>query len=233
MILNSLVMKRLLLLFLPALLSAQSYGPWASKNIAPSWWAVLHDAALETQIETPTQVNRIPVPVYTGVTVSFSPQGNMPWLPSNVDVDYLVICGPFGTSVAAGLIYQLANANGIMALSPASVQSLLTRRKALNPWSLLIEVGKDASIGIPVLGESKIISMTAPWIVALLSGHVLFENVQNQVESRIPDPGPTISMLLDPKSTINFSNSCSEATMGVGHRPNKKKIAGTFPLKAR
>jgi hypothetical protein len=232
-------MLRVILFLLPCVLSAEPYwwdalhGEYlvadvhAIDNSLPGWWTALHGDYIAPQVREQDKIV-IPVPELTGVTVSFSPQGSLPWLPKNVDIDYLVICGPSGTSVPSGMIYQLADANGITPLSPAAVTSLLGRKKALNPWSIAIEVGKDASIGIPVLGQGKIISMSASWVVALLSGHVLFDNVQNQVESRIPDPGPTISILLDPKGTLTFSNSCSEATIGVLHK--KVAVAGTFRL---
>lgn len=162
------------------------------------------------------------------VTVSFTPQGSLPWLPKNVDTDYLIICGLAGTSVQSGRIYQLANEKKIMPLSPSSAKSLLFRRKAMNPWTLALDVGTAASLALPVLGQSGVISMSSKWAVATLSGHAVFDYVQGQVQSRIPDPAPTIDLLLDPNNVLIFTGSCIEATMATRHV--KRPVSGTFQV---
>ena len=161
-------------------------------------------------------------------TVSFTPQGSLPWLPRNISTDYLVICAPSGTSIQAGSIYQLANANHMEPLSPSAAKSLLYRRKSTNGWTLLLNVGTAASLAIPVLGQSGVISMNAKWVVTVLGGHAVFDYASGQIASRIPDPGPTIDILLDPNAILSFSGSCVEATMVV--RTQKHPVSGIYQV---
>ncbi len=161
-------------------------------------------------------------------TVSFTPQGSLPWLPSNVGTDYLIVCAPSGTSVPAGAIYQVANQHRIAALSPITVKSLLYRRQSMNKLGWAISLAKDAAVEIPILGTAKVISMSTPWIVALLASNPTITRIENQLQTQIPDPTPTIDLLLDPGAMLLFSGPCFEATIGVVQR--KKNPSGTFVI---
>ena len=219
--------------------SGQS-GPWAALHQpTPAWWMQLHQRYLPEQFR-----GAFPLPPPNSSTVSFTPQGSLPWLPSNVSTDYLIICAPAGTSLPAGTIYQLATDNGIAPLSPMIAKSLLYRRKAMNKWTLLLDAGTAGSLAIPVLGQSGVIAMSSKWVVTLLGSHAVLDYATTQVSARIPDPGPTIDMLLDPNAILSFNGSCVEATMAVStakgasltgtpgtKRGLRRPIRGTFTIK--
>jgi hypothetical protein len=212
-------------------LSAQSIGPWASEKEAPDWWVATHGVYLpQLRQHIPERLlEQFPKATPDTVTVSFEPQGSLSWLPRNVDTDELTICAPAGTSVQAGLIYQLANAHKIQTLSPAIVKSQLYQKQRMNKWEILIDVLGDASIAIPILGQAGgVISLSTKKQVILLGAHAVFDMAKPQVESRLPNPAPTIDRLLDPESVLLFSGACIDATMGVRHR--KYGIAGTYAL---
>jgi hypothetical protein len=161
-------------------------------------------------------------------TVSFTPQGSLPWLPRNVSTDYLIICAPSGTSIPSGAIYQIASAHNIAPLSPSSAKSLLYRRKANNAWTILLATGTAVSLAIPAAGQAGLIAMNTKWVTGLLAGHAVFDYASGQISSRIPDPGPTIDILLDPNAILSFSGSCVEATMAV--RSQKIPVSGTYTV---
>lgn len=218
----------ILTLVLACLAQAQSIGPWASLRDAPSWWLNLHGAALGVQLPP------IPSVPFSGPTVSFSPQGakilqNITGKTiAGVGVHDLVICSPTGNPIPAGTIYQLASAHGIEPISPVLADSLFRATVARNWRNTLLTAGTAASIGIPVLGQSGIISMSNPWVVALLGGHVMFDAIEGQIRSRIPDPGPVLRLLLDPNGIVNFNGACREATMIT--RYGKNVVSGVFAL---
>lgn len=172
---------------------------------------------------------KLPIPEVGAPSVSFTPQGTLPWLPRDVAISYLVICAPAATAVPAGLVYQLADVSGIGPLSPSAAKSLLYRQRSLNKWAILLEIGKDASLAIPVLGQSGVVAMSSKWVVAMLSGHAIFDALAGQVQSRIPDPAPTINLLLDPNTVLQFTGPCMDATMAV--RRSKAAASGTFALR--
>jgi len=197
---------------------------------------VLYLALLFAQLHShylpETMRGAFPVAPPSSVTVTFTPQGSLPWLPRNVVTDYLIICAPPGTSVPAGSLYQLASDNGIAPLSPAIAKSLLYRNKSLNKWTLLLDAATAGSLAIPVLGQSGVISMSSKWVVTLLGSHAVLDYATTQIASRIPDPAPTIDLLLDPNAILSFNGACVEATMavvkaGVG---NKRAVKGKFAL---
>lgn len=161
-------------------------------------------------------------------TVSFTPQGGLPWLPPNVGTDYIIVCAPAGTSLAAGAVYQLANQHKISPLSPATVKSLLYQRKATNKLGMTINIAKDAALEIPTLGAAHVISMSTPWIVALLASNPTITKIENQFQAQVPDPSSTIDLLLDPSTMLLFSGPCFEATIGVVARKNP--LSGTFTI---
>jgi len=162
-------------------------------------------------------------------TVTFTPQGSLPWLPRNVAIDYLIICAPAGTSVPAGEIYQVAAKNGIPPQSPGAAKSLLYRQRAMNGWEIFFDVMAGASLAIPILGQSGgVIAMNAKKQVIFLAAHGALDYARPQVERRLPDPTPTIDLLLDPNATLIFSGACVEATMAV--RASKRPRDGTYTI---
>lgn len=212
-------------------LSAQSFGPWASEKEAPDWWVAVHGAYLpQLRQHIPEKLlEQFPKATLDTVTVSFVPQGDQSWLTRNIDTDELTICAPTGTSVQAGLIYQLANAHKLDPRSPAIVKAQLYQKQRMNKWEIFFDVAADASLAIPIFGQSGgVIKMTAKRTVILLGIHGVFDMARPQVESRLPNPAPTIDRLLDPESVLLFSGACIDATMGVRHRKNG--ISGTYTL---
>lgn len=219
-------MRSLLLLVLAALylhgegVSEGGFGPWPTRASAPGWWLQLHERYMGAGIN-PISAG-FPVAAPDTVSVTFTPQGPLPWLPRNVAIDYLIICAPPNTSVPTGSIYQTASANGISPLSPAAAKSELYRRQSFNGWSLLLDTATMGSLAIPVLGQSGIISMSTKWVVAALGGHAVFDYASTRISAAIPNPAPTIDILLDPNATLIFTGACVEATMAVVNNKSQK-----------
>lgn len=222
---------RLLTLLLLLPLSAAAQSPWTREP--PNWWMSLHGQYITVPIDL-AQV--VPSPPSVGPTVSFSPQG-LAALKAvtgrnirGVGIYDLVVCSPTGAFVQGGSVYQTAVGAGISPLGPAEAKFLFTQTVSRSPGNLLLEIGADASIALPVLGQSGLISMSSKYVVSLLAGHVLFDNIQNQVRAHLPDPSSVTNLLLDPQSTIVFPNgACKEATM-IARFSGKTQVVGTFPI---
>jgi hypothetical protein len=227
-------MKIMFVLLAAAGLScAQAVGPWASIADAPRWWLQVHLASLAI----PEQVMAEAAIAEPMPTVSFSPQGAkvLETLTgkriSGVGIHDLVICSPLDLPVRAGSVYQLAVAQGISPLSPALATALFRSTVNRNWRNIALDIGADASVGIPVLGQAGIISMSAKWVTALLSGHFVFDSMKARLTSHLPDPTPVLGSLLDPGSVLTFMGSCREAMMIT--RYGRKDVSGTFLLSPR
>lgn len=170
-----------------------------------------------------------------GQTVSFAPQGaavlkaltgkRIP----GVGIADVVICSP--APIPAGAVYQTLVRNGVSPIRPASAKALFNRTVALNWRNLLLEAAADASIGIPVLGQSGVIKMSAKWVVAILAGHAVIDSLSGQVRSHIPDPSPVLSSLLDPGEVLAFAGSvtgCRESSVII--RFTKDTKPGVFVI---
>lgn len=210
--------------------------PRATAEKPPAWWVALHGPYLTAtelaQVEFPGTPQ--PPPVQMSATVSFSPQGAAALKAltgkqiQGIGIYQLIVCSPSGFPIPAGHVYQVATDHGIAPLAPATAAALFKRTVDHNWRNIAIMAGVDASIGIPVLGQAGLISMSSKYIVSLLTGHVLFDSLQRQLQANIPDPAPVLSTLLDPDSMISFAGACKSSSMvTVFH---KNPTSGTFPL---
>lgn len=205
--------------------SAQSWDAVRAQE-GPAVFQVLHGQyLLDVQALPPV----MPVPA---AMVSFSPQGSEIVKAmtgkriKGVGIHELVICSS-GT-VQGGAVYQLAVSNGILPISPAQAGTLFRQTAARSVPALLLAGAGYASLGVPVLGQAGVISMTSRFIVGILSGHALFDSFRGQVQAQLPDPTPLLGSLLDPESVLTLSG-CKESKMVT--RFGKNVISGTFPLR--
>lgn len=173
-------------------------------------------------------MGRFPKAASGTATVSFTLQGRLPWLPPGVDTYYLMICGPAGTSIPAGSIYQTASEKKMTPLSPDTVKSLLYRKQSSSKLGWTISLARDAVTTIPMLGAANVISMNVPWVVGLLAANPTINKIENQLQAQIPDPTPTVNLLLDPGAVLLFTGPCFQATIGAGH--HKRMPSGTFVI---
>lgn len=210
--------------------------PRATAEKPPTWWVALHGPYLTAeelaQVDFPGTAQ--PPPVQMTATVSFSPQGAAALKAltgkqiQGVGMYQVIACSPSGFPIPAGHVYQVATERGISPLAPAVAAALFRRTASLNWRQIAITAGVDASIGIPVLGQAGLISMSSKYIVGLLTGHALFDSLQKQLQANTPDPGPVLERLLDPDSMINFAGACKSSTLVTVY--HKNPTSGTFPL---
>lgn len=208
--------------------------PRATAEKPPSWWVALHGPYLTAEELAQVDFPPAPPPVQLTATVSFSPQGAAALkaltgkqIPG-VGMYQVVVCSPSGFPIPAGKVYQIATDHGIAPLAPQTAAALFKRTVSMNWRNIALMAGVDASIGIPVLGQAGLVSMSSKWIVSLLTGHVLFDSVQNQIRQNIPDPAPVLNSLLDPDSMISFAGACKSSSMVTVY--HKNPTSGTFPL---
>jgi hypothetical protein len=95
-----------------------------------------------------------------------------------------MICSPSGNPISAGSVYRLASQQGISWISPSLAGPLFHKTAALSLPSLLLSGATYASLGIPVLGQAGVISMTSKFIVGILSGHALFDSFKSQLQAQ-------------------------------------------------
>jgi hypothetical protein len=146
-----------------------------------------------------------------------------------VGIHELVICSPTGVPVQGGAVYQLAVKQGISPISPRLAGSLITRTVQRNWRNKALNYGGAATLALPVLGQAGVISMTSRFVVALLGGHLFFDDISGQLRANLPDPAPLLDSLLQPDSVLAFAGTCHESTM-VTRYTSKNPVSGTFPL---
>ncbi len=216
----------LLLLALP--LAAQS---WSDIHVreGDTVFRLLHGETVLSQLPS------VPAPPSSiGPTVSFSAQGSAVLQTltgkriAGVGIHEVLICSPDGAPVRGGAVYQLAISHGIEPISPPLARALFRTTVQRNWRNTVLRGGAYASLGIPVLGQAGVISMTSKWIISLLSGHVVFDSLQSDLRAQLPDPEPLLSTLLDPEGIVQFAGNCRESKMVT--RFNKSAVSGTFPL---
>ncbi len=179
-------------------------------------------------------LDRTPSTLIQGATVSFSPQGASVLSDlagkriSGIGIDALMICSPAGAPISGGSIYKTASQQGISWISPTLAGPMLRKTAARSAPSLLFSAATYASLGIPVLGQAKVISMSSKFVIGLLSGHALFDSFKSQIQYQVPDPSAFLATLLDPETSLTFAGGCRESRMVVGW--HKNPIAGTFPI---
>lgn len=225
---------RLCLIFL---ISCQLRGqnPWG-KQPAPGWWLSLHSPYLDVPTVIAQAVPN-PVPVSPGATASFSPQGAAELkilvgkVIPGVGIYDIVVCSPLQIPVAVGSIYQTAVTHGISPLGPGQAKVLFEQTASRSRGSILLEIGADAAIALPVLGQSGLVSMSSKYVVGLLAGHVLFDSIQNQIRARIPDPSSVVNLLLDPAGIITFPGGACKEGMMVARYIGKAQPRGTFSVR--
>jgi hypothetical protein len=236
---------RLALLLFALPLAAQTWSDVRLREGAAVFQALHPDVTLDISVDEqassgrPAKVDIIAINGLTASTpststVSFSPQGAkvLETLTgkriSGVGIHDLVICSPGGASIRGGAIYQLAVAQGIQPISPALARALFRQTVQRNWRNTVLRGAGYASLGIPVLGQAGVISMTSRWIVSLLSGHVVFDALQSDLRANLPDPEPVLGSLLDPEGIVTFAGNCRESKMVT--RFGRNVISGTFLL---
>ena len=227
-------MRLALVLALTLPLAAQSWDAVRASEGSPVF-QVLHGQYL-LDLQTLPTVSTLPSATLAppATTVSFSPQGAEILKTmtgkriKGVGIHELVICSS-GT-VQAGAVYQLAVSNGILPISPAQAGTLFRQTAARSVPAIMLAGAGYASLGIPVLGQAGVISMTSRLIVGILSGHALFDSFRGQVQAQLPDPTPLLTALLDPEAVLTLTG-CKESKMIT--RFGKIVVSGTFPLGQR
>jgi hypothetical protein len=182
-------------------------------------------------------VGALLLPLAWGQTVSFAPQGAAVLKAltgkriAGVGIADVVVCSPSGLPIPSGVVYQTLVRNGISPIRPESAKALFNRTVALNWRNLVLEGAADASIGIPVLGQSGVIKMTTKWVVAILAGHAVIDSLSNQARAHMPDPSPVLSSLLDPGDVLTFAGAatgCHESSVII--RFNRDTKPGIFVI---
>ncbi len=173
-------------------------------------------------------------PSLIGPTVSFSPQGaavlealtgrRIP----GIGIHDLIVCSPTGAPVISGSVYQLAVTHGVEPIAPAQARALFRRTASRSVWSVLFKGVGYAAIGVPILGQAKVVSMSSQLIFGMLSGHGVIDLARGDVQAQIPDPGPLLAGLLDPESVLSFAGTCRESRMVTVY--HKNPVSGTFLL---
>lgn len=157
---------------------------------------------------TPLFLNIFLVYACFGQTISFSPQGaeSLKSLTGQtikgVQIVEVTTCSqgaPFG--ISGGDIVQAAVRGGLSPISSKIVPVITNKAVRRSLPSILLTVGTELALELPVLQVSGLIRIGTQVATGLLLAHQLADQAKPFVQSRVPDPTPLLTALIDPTTS--------------------------------
>lgn len=108
-------------------------------------------------------------------------------------------------SISGGELYSAAITQGYEPILPQFAAAVITDAAASNKWQIALEVFRVASIAAIVAGTR---SLNATQLLVINGAHQIGDELSSRIQTRLPNPAPLISALLDPEKTLDITHGC-------------------------
>lgn len=165
-------------------------------------------------------------------TVAFAPQGSTILrsqsgkVMKNMQILDTFACGPAGSSVANGLIYQTAAAANFSPIGATMGAAAVNQQVAKDWKQWLVTFLSEGALDAGIAGAGQIIKMPMQLTLSLVAGHSFMDKFSPQLLSTAPTPAAVFSILLDPTKVTQFTTTqpCVEATMFATYTRGSKAV---------